>query len=224
MGFEPHRMVEHQIEHPRDGRIPVDDQRVLDALRAVPRHAFVPDHLRSLAYDDRPLDVSHGQTISQPYIVAFMTARLNIQPHHRILEIGTGSGYQTAILAELAEAVYSIEVVAELAGRARDTLTRLGYTNIAFRTGDGALGWPEAAPFDRILAACAAPGGVPDALFDQLAPGGKALIPVGRVSERQDLLEVTKAPDGSRRDVAIMGVRFVPMTEGRGDVVDPDPR
>ena len=223
MGFEPHRMIEHQIEHPNDRRVPVTDPRVLDAMRRILRHEFVPEQLRIHAYEDRPLAIGHSQTISQPYMVAFMTARLDVQPHHRVLEIGTGSGYQTAVLAELAARVFSIEVVDELAGRARETLTRLGYENVDFRTGNGAEGWPEAAPFDRILAACAAPEGVPHALFDQLAPGGKALIPVGEVFDRQDLLEVLKRADGTRVDIPLMGVRFVPMTEGRGGEMDLGP-
>ena len=149
----------------------VRDERVLDALERVPRESFIPDDLRHEAHRDCPVPIGHGQTISQPYIVGYMTEALRLEPHHRVLEIGTGCGYQTAVLAELAAEVYSIELIPELADRAREALEGMGYGNVTIRTGDGYHGWPERAPFDRIIGAAAAPH-VPAALVDQLADGG----------------------------------------------------
>lgn len=156
----------------------IRDQRVLAALEAVPRHRFVPPHLLPHAYDDRPLPIGHGQTISQPYIVALSTAALDLSPTDRVLEIGTGSGYQTAILAELAGTVYTVERVPELSAAAEKLLGALGYATIRFRVGDGTQGWPEEAPFDAILVTAGAPR-IPNRLLGQLGPHGRLVIPVG---------------------------------------------
>ena len=197
------RMVRRQIEA-RDVR----DPRVLKAMRSVPRHLFVPPSLRSHAYDDTPLPIGHEQTISQPYIVAFMSEALELKPDHRVLEIGTGSGYQAAVLAELAREVYSIEIVEPLAREAEQRLKQLGYSNIKLRVGDGYRGWPEAAPFDAIMVT-AAPDHVPPALIEQLAEGGRLVLPVGRFS--QNLVRIRRTPEGTRRE-SLLPVRFVPMT------------
>ena len=180
---------------------------VLDAMRRVPRHRFVPDALDGRAYDDTPLPIGEGQTISQPYIVAYMTEALEPTATDRVLEIGTGSGYQAAILAELVKEVYTIELVPALADRAREVLTALGYKNIRTRTGDGYRGWPEAAPFDKIIVT-AAPDEVPPALVDQLAVNGILVVPVGRGDQMMTILR--KTPAGSSRRETIP-VRFVPM-------------
>lgn len=203
-------MVETQIEARG-----IQNTRVLDAMRAVPRHAFVPRSSLEAAYADHPLPIGAGQTISQPYIVAYMTEALEILPEHMVLEIGTGCGYQTAILARLCKRVFTIEIVKELAARAQRTLAELGVTNVEFFCGDGSQGWPARMEFDRILAA-ASPPGIPPALTRQLAPGGRMILPVG--TEIQDLVLVEKTPSGiaERR---LLGVRFVPMVsvtpEGR---------
>ena len=170
---ERRRMVEEQLSA-RDIR----DPRVLDVMRTVPRHLFVPELRRAEAYGDYPLPIGHDQTISQPYIVAFMTQALEIAPAHRVLEIGTGSGYQAAVLGALAKEVLTIEILPPLAERARETLSALGYRNIQVRTGNGYLGWPERAPYDRIMVT-AAPAEVPPALIGQLTIGGLMAIPVG---------------------------------------------
>jgi protein-L-isoaspartate(D-aspartate) O-methyltransferase len=197
------RMVEDQIEARG-----VSDARVLAALRKVPRHEFVPTEWRAAAYEDRPLPIGHGQTISQPYIVAVMTELAEIRPKARVLEVGTGSGYQAAVLAELGAEVYTIEIIEALASRAARTLERLGYASVRVRHGDGYRGWPEAAPFDAILVTAAAPT-VPPALLEQLAVGGRLVIPVGEGYQR---LEVhTRTPTGFRVERAFP-VRFVPMT------------
>jgi protein-L-isoaspartate(D-aspartate) O-methyltransferase len=185
----------------------VRDPRVLDALTRVPRHLFLPEAQRGEAYEDHPIAIGHGQTISQPYIVAYMTEALRIDPAHRVLEIGTGCGYQTAVLAELAAAVYSIELVPELAERARRTLAAQGYTNIQILAGDGYAGWPEHAPFDRILGAAAAEQ-VPPVLVDQLADGGIMVIPVGTWSQE---LRVLQKHGRDLETLATLPVRFVPM-------------
>ena len=187
----------------------ISKQRVLDAMSRVPRHKFVPARQRRLAYIDSPLPIGHGQTISQPYIVALMTQLVAPKPTAKALDIGTGSGYQAAVLAELVKDVYSIEIVEPLATKARVRLQSLGYKNIHLRHGDGYRGWPEKAPFDIIIVA-AAPDHVPQPLVDQLAPGGTMVIPVGDFS--QELLVLQKAEDGevTRRNVA--PVAFVPMT------------
>ncbi len=186
------------------------DPHVLAALRAVPRHEFVPEHLQDQAYDDGPLSIGSGQTISQPYIVALMTEAVGLQPGERVLDVGTGSGYQAAVLAHVTPHVWSIEIVPELAQSARERLARLGY-DVPVRTGDGWAGWPEHAPFDAIILA-AAPERVPPALLEQLAPGGRLCLPVGGVNEAQELLVYTREADGSFSERRLGGVRFVPMT------------
>jgi protein-L-isoaspartate(D-aspartate) O-methyltransferase len=196
--------AEH-IEH-RGIRSP----EVLHAIRSVPRHEFVPRNLRNEAYDDRPLEIGYGATISQPYIVAAMTELLEPQKSHRVLEIGTGSGYQAAVLAELAGQVYSIEVVPELARSAAETLGRMGYQNIHLLTGDGYRGWPEEAPFDRVILT-AAPLEVPLELLNQLIPGGRLVAPIGAGAE-QLLVVLDKSMDGRVRRRVIFPVLFVPMT------------
>jgi protein-L-isoaspartate(D-aspartate) O-methyltransferase len=185
----------------------VRDPRVLRAVERVPREMFLPDAQRAEAYEDRPLPIGFGQTISQPYIVAYMTEALKVESSHRVLEIGTGCGYQTALLAELAAEVYSIELIAVLAERARRTLDGLGYANVQVRAGDGHAGWPEQAPFDRILAA-AAPPSVPPALIEQLVDGGILVIPVG-VGEQE--LRVLQKRGGRVELLSTLPVRFVPM-------------
>jgi len=193
----------------------IRDPRVLQAMGSVPRHALVPEAVRSMAYEDRPLPIGFGQTISQPYIVAAMTEVLELEGDERVLEIGTGSGYQAAVLAELCREVFSIELEKALADRAREDLARLGYTNVHVRNGDGYRGWPEAAPLYASVVT-AAPDHVPPALVEQLAVGGRMIIPVGRAL--QDLLLVTRTEDGVDQRV-LMGVRFVPMRgEAEGDV------
>jgi protein-L-isoaspartate(D-aspartate) O-methyltransferase len=185
--------------------------RVLDALRSVPRHELVPEEERAPAYRNRPLAIGHGQTISQPFIVALMTDLLELEPHDRVLEVGTGSGYQAAVLAELAREVYSIEVVEELAEKAKRDLGRLGYANVTVRAGDGYAGWPEHAPFDAIIVT-AAPDHIPAQLVEQLRPGGRLVIPVGGLS--QDLMVVEKKADGTTTSTEVIPVRFVPLTRG----------
>ncbi len=186
------------------------DSRVLAALRAVPRHAFVPDSLRGRAYRNRPLAIGHGQTISQPYIVAIMTDMLQLTPDSRVLEVGTGSGYQAAILAELAERVFTIETVAALSERAQAVLSDLGYRNVQFHIGDGNAGWPEHAPFDAIMVTAAAPA-MPQALVDQLAPGGRMVIPLGPRGGLQSLIRVDKDSAGRITETAMLPVAFVPL-------------
>jgi protein-L-isoaspartate(D-aspartate) O-methyltransferase len=186
----------------------IRDPAVLRAMETVPRERFVPDPERPYAYSDGPLPIGFDQTISQPYIVALMTELTRPGPTMKALEVGTGSGYQAAILAECVQEVYTIEIIPELARRAEALLQELGYRNIHVRAGDGFDGWPEAAPFDAILVT-AAPTSIPQPLLDQLGPGGRLVIPVGRLN--QDLLVVTRTDDGFRRET-ITGVRFVPMT------------
>jgi protein-L-isoaspartate(D-aspartate) O-methyltransferase len=199
-------MVLTQIAPPaRD----VSDRRVLAAMEKVPRHEFVPMHLRDQAYEDCPLPIGHGQTISQPYIVAFMTEQLAPKPTDRVLEVGTGSGYQAAVLAELVAEVYTIEIIKPLGQRARADLARLGYTNVFVRIGDGYQGWPEAAPFDAIMVTCA-PDHVPRPLVEQLKEGGRMIIPVGPLGDQQ--LYLLEKRSGEVRQRAVLPVRFVPMT------------
>jgi len=200
---ERRRMVDEQLKA-RDIR----DARVLDAMITVPRHLFVPEPQRAEAYADFPLPIGHDQTISQPYIVAFMTQALNVEPGDRVLEIGTGSGYQAAVLSALAKTVYTIEIVAPLAERARETLKSLGYRNIQVRTGNGYLGWPEHAPYDRIMVT-AAPDEVPIALVQQLKIGGVMAIPVGTVIQELRILRRTAT---GTETLGTLPVRFVPMT------------
>jgi protein-L-isoaspartate(D-aspartate) O-methyltransferase len=185
----------------------ISNPDVLAAMARVPRHRFVPPDLQSSAYDDRPLPIGDGQTISQPYVVAYMTEALHLAPDQAVLEIGTGSGFQAAVLAELARQVYSIEIVPALADRARQTLSGLGYDNVEVRTGNGYEGWPEHAPFARIIVT-AAPPEIPGALVDQLAVGGRMVVPVGRGVQAMTI--VTKTPDGVVTEETIP-VRFVPM-------------
>jgi protein-L-isoaspartate(D-aspartate) O-methyltransferase len=186
----------------------VRDGRVLQAMRRVERHRFVPPEQAGSAYQDRPLPIGHGQTISQPYIVALMTAEARIGPGARVLEIGTGSGYQAAVLSVLAREVYSIEIVEPLAHEAAARLAALGYRNVTVRAGDGYQGWPEKAPFDAILVT-AAPPEIPQPLLDQLAVGGRLVAPVGEA--QQELVVVERTAAGLRRH-ALLPVRFVPMT------------
>jgi protein-L-isoaspartate(D-aspartate) O-methyltransferase len=187
------------------------DPRVMDALAKVPREQFVPADLAARAYDNRPLPIGHGQTISQPLIVAVMTHLLRLQPGARVLEVGTGSGYQTAILAELAKEVATIEVVQDLAADAATKLRALGYDNVEFRTGDGAAGCPERAPFDGIMVTAAARA-VPQALIDQLAPGGRLVIPIGGDPLAQDLFLVERDQQGGVHRRRLFPVAFVPLT------------
>jgi protein-L-isoaspartate(D-aspartate) O-methyltransferase len=183
-------------------------QSVLKAMRKVPRHRFVPAQVRYMAYEDHPLPIGSQQTISQPYIVAYMTEAADITPNETVLEIGTGSGYQAAILGEVAREVYTIEIIPELAESARITLAELGYANVHAKTGNGYLGWPEHAPFDAILVT-AAPDQIPQALVDQLAIGGKMVVPVGESIQRMMIIERTPTGVIERRTI---DVRFVPMT------------
>ena len=196
-------MVDEQLRA-RD----IQDARVLEAMLAVPRHLFVPEPQRGDAYGDFPLSIGYGQTISQPYIVGFMTQALDVRPDHTVLEIGTGSGYQAAVLARLVKTVYTIEIVEPLAQRSRATLKDLGFNNVAVRAGNGYLGWPEEAPFDRIIVT-AAPDEVPAALVQQLKVGGRMAIPVGTVSQELRILRRTEA---GLETLATLPVRFVPMT------------
>ena len=202
------RMVRLQVEL-RDVR----DRRVLSALRRVPRHLFVPPGSRAAAYEDHPISIGHGQTISQPYIVAFMTEALQLRGSERVLEIGTGSGYQTAILAELCAEVFSVERIPELADRARGVLAELGYDNVSVRTGDGSEGWPEKAPYDAIIVTAAAPE-VPAALRDQMADNGLLVVPVGDIRGTQELV-IARRIGASYSIHASIGCRFVPLL-GRG--------
>jgi len=186
----------------------ITNPRVLAAMRRVPRHEFVPEPLRGAAYEDRPLPIGHDQTISQPYIVAMMTELARLEPGSNVLEVGTGSGYQAAVVHEITGSIHSIEIVEPLARSAAEVLERLGYTAAEVRYGDGYRGWPEAGPFDAILVT-AAPERVPQPLLDQLAPGGRLVIPVGNVFQQ---LEVhTRGPGGISVE-RVLPVRFVPMT------------
>jgi protein-L-isoaspartate(D-aspartate) O-methyltransferase len=186
------------------------DSRVMQAMKDVPREKFVPKNLRMMAFENGPLPIGHGQTISQPYIVALMTDLLQPETGHRILEIGTGSGYQAAILSRLCERVYSVERVPELGEEAFERLRALGYDNIETRVGDGYAGWPEHAPYDGIIVTAAAPF-IPPALVEQLKPGGRLVIPVGERFGRQDLMLVEKGADGALHEKTILGVAFVPL-------------
>lgn len=204
-----HAMVETQL-----ARRDIRDQRVLAAMRAVPRHLFIPEEFRSEAYQDSPVAIGWGQTISQPYIVASMTEHLELTPQHRVLEIGTGSGYQTAVLASLARAVYSIELNPQLMERARQILHELPFQNTTLRLGDGALGWPEEAPFDRIIVTAAAPF-TPPALIEQLADPGRMLLPRLTSDGRSQELVIIEKSAGCRREWSLYEVRFVPLLTPR---------
>lgn len=201
-------LVEEHIE-----RRGVRNPDVIRAMRSVPRHEFVPEQVRADAYEDRPLSIGYGATISQPYIVAAMTELLEPSRNHKVLEIGTGSGYQAAVLSNLVQDLYTIEIVPELAKLSRQTLERLGYRNVHVREGDGYKGWPEQAPFDRIILT-AAPPEVPQALLDQLKHGGRLVAPVGD-REDQQLLVLDKGMDGRIHRREVFPVMFVPMVPGR---------
>ena len=209
------RMVQEQLSGSGRG---ITNARVLAAMGRVPRHEFVPAELRYRAYDDGPLPIGYDQTISQPYIVAFMSEQLNFQPTDRVLEIGTGSGYQAAVLAELVGEVYTIEIVDALAQRAEADLKRLGYTNIHARAGDGSQGWPDAAPFDAIIVTCA-PEQVPQPLVEQLKEGGRMIIPVGPGWDQE--LVLLHKQGGRLEKRAVLPVRFVPMTGKASHETDP---
>jgi len=187
----------------------ITDRKVLDVMGRIPRQRFVPAELAEQAYADRPLPIGHGQTISQPYIVALMTQLARPKAGSRALDVGTGSGYQAAVLGEICKEVYSIEILKPLADEARTRLKRLGYKNVTIRSGDGYRGWPEKAPFDVIIVA-AAPDHVPKPLIDQLAPGGRLVIPVGETY--QELVVIEKQQDGTARRTPVIPVMFVPMT------------
>jgi protein-L-isoaspartate(D-aspartate) O-methyltransferase len=210
----PATLTKHMIDSQLRAR-GLRNARVLEAMARVPRHRFIPDEFRAEAYADTPVPIGFGQTISQPYVVGYMTDLLDPQPTDRVLEIGTGSGYQAAVLAELAGEVYSIEIVDTLAERAKATLADLGYRNIHVRAGDGYKGWPEAAPFQKIILT-AAPPSIPPALVDQLADGGMLVAPVGPASDVQTLVVLRKTPDGVKTDYTIP-VRFVPMVSDDSD-------
>ena len=199
------RMVERQIEARG-----IRDTRVLEAMTRVPRHEFVPPEFEAWAYDDRPLPIGLGQTISQPYIVALMTELVQARPGDRILEVGTGSGYQAAVAAALVDKVYSIEIIPDLARSASERLERLGISNVAVREGDGYLGWPEHSPFDGILVTAGAEE-VPQPLVDQLRAGGRMVIPVGEVGAIQVLKVIEKLPGGDVDVRDVIPVRFVPL-------------
>jgi protein-L-isoaspartate(D-aspartate) O-methyltransferase len=195
-------MVETQIKSRG-----VKDGKVLAAMKKVPRHLFVPEELRSFAYGDEPLPIGEGQTISQPYIVAYMTEALELSGEEKVLEVGTGSGYQTAVLAEIARQVFTVELIGALSEKARALLQGLGYSNIQFRVGDGSRGWEENAPFDAIIVTAGAPA-VPQKLADELAPKGRLIIPVG--AGFQELYLITRGRRGLRRR-RLLPVRFVPL-------------
>ena len=203
------RMVENQIKSRG-----INDQDVIRAMKTVKRHEYVPQQFRNRAYSDRPLSIGQGQTISQPFIVAHMTELLDVDKNDKILEIGTGSGYQAAVLAEITSNVYSVEIVEELAERARKTLHEQGYRNIHLKIGDGYKGWEEHAPFDGIIVTCS-PSDVPEPLKEQLAENGRMVIPVGGVLIQE--LVVLKKKDGKLKRSRISNVRFVPMVDDDGD-------
>jgi protein-L-isoaspartate(D-aspartate) O-methyltransferase len=213
------RMVVEQIEEAADHRDAVADPAVLRAMRSVPRHVFVPDEYRDRAYDDTPLPIGYGQTISQPYIVASMTELLELGPESRVLEIGTGSGYQAAVLAEITSQVYTVEIIGPLARRAEKTLGENGYDTVECRNADGYFGWVEQAPFDAIIVTCAA-GHLPPPLWEQLTPGGRIVIPIGGTFSVQRLVVVEKDKEGRRSSYTVMGVRFVPMTGHALDMIE----
>lgn len=208
----------HMVRRQIKGR-GIEDPDVLRAMEKVRRHLFVPEGFRSAAYDDRPLPIGQGQTISQPYIVALMTELAAVEPGDRVLEVGTGSGYQAAILAEMAEKVYTVEIVEELGKTARKRLDRLGYDNVRVRIGDGFRGWSEHAPFEAIVVT-AAPPEIPGPLKEQLAQDGRLVIPVGE--SWQELKVVEKTKDGTLKENAIIPVRFVPMTGPGVEQMDSD--
>jgi protein-L-isoaspartate(D-aspartate) O-methyltransferase len=200
--------VRHTSEYLKQSSL---DTRVLDAMAKVPRHEFVPPHLVDKAYQNRPLPIGHGQTISQPYIVAIMTDLLDIEPGQRILEVGTGSGYQAAVLAEIGARVWSIEIITELGQQAQARLRRLGYDKVEVRLGDGYYGWPEHAAFDAIIVTAAA-SHIPPPLLQQLKPGAKMIIPVGSPFSTQQLILITHSENDEFITRQVLPVRFVPLT------------
>jgi protein-L-isoaspartate(D-aspartate) O-methyltransferase len=211
---ERERMVNRGIEnYPYQ---PVKDPEVLEAMRTVPRHAFVPENMQPEAYRNSPLPIGNGQTISQPFIVAHMTELLELKTGHKVLEIGTGSGYQAAVLAELCDTVYTMEIISELGVKAQALLSDLGYDNVIVKVGNGYEGWPRHAPFDRIIVTCA-PDDIPQPLKDQLAAGGRMIIPVGNPREVQYMVEVNKDRKGKITTREHYPVRFVPMTGKPGN-------
>jgi protein-L-isoaspartate(D-aspartate) O-methyltransferase len=210
--------AEQEYEDSRQGMVEfgiiaygIDDQDVIEVMRRVPRHEFVPESVRHLAYANHALPIGYGQTISQPFIVALMTQELDLEPGDKVLEIGTGSGYQAAVLAELDVEVYSIEIIKELAQEAEDRLQRLGYDDLQLRNADGYYGWSQAAPFDAIIVT-AAPDHVPQPLIEQLAENGVMVIPVGPIGGIQELWRITKTTSGEIQTSSLGGVRFVPFT------------
>jgi protein-L-isoaspartate(D-aspartate) O-methyltransferase len=207
------RDIEQEVRYTRHmiGK-EVLDARVMDALRRVPRERFVPANMQHAAFLNGPLPIGYGQTISQPYIVALMTDMLALRPEHTVLEIGTGSGYQTAILSQLCSKVYTVELVPELSASAQALFEQLGYDNIETRVGNGYLGWPEHAPYDGIIVTAAAPR-IPDALVEQLRPGGNMAIPVGRPYSHQELLLLGKDAQGAAHTRTVLGVAFVPLVD-----------
>ena len=208
--YEKHRerMVEEQI-----AARGINDREALRAMREVPRHLFVPEDQVSRAYDDSPLPIGYGQTISQPYIVAYMTQIIRPKSDHRVLEVGTGSGYQAAVLGEIVDSVYTIEIIEELATEARSRLTKLGYQNARVKNADGYYGWKEFAPFDAIIVTAASEH-IPPPLIEQLKEGGKMIIPVGSPFMVQQLMLVEKTKGKKIRTTSLMPVRFVPFTRG----------
>ena len=195
---------------------------VENVMSRVPRHEFVPEAMRTSAYKDMPLSIGHGQTISQPYIVALMTELAGVDKDDVVLEIGTGSGYQAAVLSGLVRKVYTIEIVEPLGRTAAQTLKRLGYENVEARIGDGYKGWPERAPFDAILVT-AAPDRIPEPLIEQLRPGGKLIVPVGESAANQELTVLEKKKDGTTTTSQVLPVRFVPLTRSPDTTVPPVP-
>ncbi len=212
---DPYR--EARLEMVREGIINwgVNDAAVIEAMETVPRHLFVPDEYLDEAYHNHPLPIGYGQTISQPYVVALMTENLGVEPGDRVLEIGTGSGYQAAVLAQMGIEVYTIEIIEQLAEAAESRLASLGYTGVHLRHADGYTGWPEAAPFDAIIVT-AAPDHVPPPLLAQLVIGGVMVIPVGPVGDYQELWRITRTGEDSYESVSLGGVRFVPLVREEG--------
>mgnify|MGYP002620089521 CR=1 FL=1 len=207
------QLVSGSIERPRPGAPAIEDAATLRAMRSVLRHEFVPEQLRAQAYADRPLPIGHGQTISQPYIVALMTELLDVDEDAVVLEIGAGSGYQAAVLAEIVKKVYTIEIIEPLGRQAIERFERLGYDNVETSIGDGYHGWEEHAPFDAIIVTAAA-SHIPPPLVEQLKPGGRMVIPVGPPLATQHLMIVEKDEDGVVSQRSVMPVRFVPLTRG----------
>lgn len=209
--FEERREEREQMVQAQIAARGIEDEAVLVAMQSVPRHLFVPSEQAQRAYVDSPLPIGYGQTISQPFIVAYMTEWLEIEPGDRILEIGTGSGYQAAVLSEITPSVYTIEIIEDLGKQAIERFESLDYETIQAKIGDGYFGWSEVAPFDGIIVTCAA-GHIPPPLLDQMNPGGRMIIPVGGVYDVQYLVLVTKDDQGEIRSQTLLPVRFVPMT------------